>query len=898
MASSPLEKYEIILAADPRSRVFVELARALVDNGNIARAIEICRQGLEHHPSSIQGRLIWAKALLLGGDTAGAMGQLEAAMAVEPSNPYAYNLAAELLVQQGMTAQAVPILEKAFALQPANEQVRRKLAEAKATSGELSARPLADPAAPAGTPTNRPTTDRMMRVALEQPPAEKEETLELNLPSFEISVTPATPAATATSKPVAPQPPRVTPTPGAVTAPAKPLSPPPITTPPPIRRPITNPRSALSMIPEKARSPTLPPMPRQAVPSATEVARIAHEYERELRMKLVDAPGPPPGFFRRHWLGLLSAALAVLVITGGSTTYFLVRRQNRSQEVRDYVESAKKGLARDTVGALREAARVLGEARALDPASKEAASLLTEVSALLASDHDDSEARQVAQQLVDSGKAGEGALSAGYLLATTPAERAAPAEAVVTSDSRPGTLLQTLGGEVMLVRGEVERGLKLLEAAARAAPPMLRALVDLGDFHRTQGDWEQALTYHLAALAALPTHPRAALGAAESKLALGRDLEAALRSLEAIEADPGSAPPAADRLRFELVLARLLAATGDRAAAIARLDRAAIKFGARAEAAATTAEIDLASGALDRAVREAEDAVRLAPKEVRHRILLARALAGRGQYREIIGATGNFDSREIHIWRGVAYYKLGEYAKAMGALERTRREGKMPAEAAVHYALIQFALGQEAQARSLLRTLTSLESPPTLAFVASGRMEESRGQFENAESQYRTAVARDPLDLEANCALGRLLLARDHAADALPYLEKAAHINPFHAEARVALAQAHLSGGNAQEARAELAAVLASEPRNAEALRTSVDAAIADQDPAGARRAANRALSTDPHNPRSWLAVARAALAQGDTKTTRYFAERAAKSGKGNTATEAERLLVEVKYRR
>lgn len=53
MPPSIVEKYEQIFAADPRSRIFVELARALLERGNPERAIEVCMTGLEHHSSSI-----------------------------------------------------------------------------------------------------------------------------------------------------------------------------------------------------------------------------------------------------------------------------------------------------------------------------------------------------------------------------------------------------------------------------------------------------------------------------------------------------------------------------------------------------------------------------------------------------------------------------------------------------------------------------------------------------------------------------------------------------------------------------------------------------------------------------------------------------------------------------
>src|SRR5512133_1527122 len=129
--SSIVEKYEQILAADPRSRIFVELAKALVDRGEHARAVEVCRRGLEHHPSSILGRVIWGRALLDAGDGKGATDQFEIAIALEPSSPYAYNLVGEALLKKGLHREALPVLARAAELQPADARVRAWLDEAK-----------------------------------------------------------------------------------------------------------------------------------------------------------------------------------------------------------------------------------------------------------------------------------------------------------------------------------------------------------------------------------------------------------------------------------------------------------------------------------------------------------------------------------------------------------------------------------------------------------------------------------------------------------------------------------------------------------------------------------------------------------------------------------------------
>src|SRR5512136_1777373 len=124
MASSIVDKYEQILAADPKSRIFVELAKALVDRGDHARAVEVCRRGLEHHPSSILGRVVWGRALLEEDDRKGAMDQFEIAIALEPSSPYAYNLVGEALLKKGRARDALPVLARAAELQPGDARVK------------------------------------------------------------------------------------------------------------------------------------------------------------------------------------------------------------------------------------------------------------------------------------------------------------------------------------------------------------------------------------------------------------------------------------------------------------------------------------------------------------------------------------------------------------------------------------------------------------------------------------------------------------------------------------------------------------------------------------------------------------------------------------------------------
>src|SRR6185369_4434089 len=267
------------------------------------------------------------------------------------------------------------------------------------------------------------------------------------------------------------------------------------------------------------------------------------------REKLLPVEAPPPPAARRRRTLALVAAAAVLAAGGATAASLVARSQRRAEEARNAVALATKGLARDTEGALREAARVLAAAGA-GPARPDAAGVAVEVNALLAHDFADPDARARAAALLASGAAGDGAPAARALLAEG-GERAAAEEALLHGGPATTPLGHAVAGDVLLGRRDFAAAREHLDAAARATPPLLRAFAALGELELAQGAPERALERFDAALRAHATHPRSTVGAAEARLALGRELPDALRSLEAVEADAASAPPVALRLRFD-----------------------------------------------------------------------------------------------------------------------------------------------------------------------------------------------------------------------------------------------------------------------------------------------------------------------------------------------------------
>lgn len=762
--ASPAEKLAQILTADPRSRVFVELGRALIEQGEHQRAADVLRSGLVHHSDSAMARVLLGRALLALGRPGEAVEPLTHALALTPAD-----VRARQLLEQAQ--EAIP------ALPP----------EPRHPSPELLPLPP-EPGGPVREPTGAIPLDRPLA---RRPP------------------------------PPLPAPPR--------TAPAEP---PPIPAPaePPTLRNLPRPA-------ERARDATQPGLPIDPA----EAARIAARYERELREKMA-ADEEPPARIRRS--GLLVAVLVLLAVASAAT-FVLVRRSLRADEARGDVTAARAGLARDTLGSLREASRALEEARALDPRLDEARSLQAQVSALLWTDYADDAALERARALAADPRAGEGRLVARYLAAPGAPERAAAAEALLSAAPGAGPLVRVLAAAILRGRGDREGARHHLEAAALATPPMLRALADLADLLRASGDADEALRLYRVALQAHPTHPRSVLGAAEVRLAQGRDLAESLKELQAMEADPASRPPGPDQLRALLLRARVQAALGQPDDAVASLAEAAGRFPGRPEVPSALAELEMARGAWDRAEVAAERAAAMAPADAAARELLARARLGRGRLRELLRETEGRPERPLRLLRAQARVELSEWERARAELEATRRDGRIPAEAAAWLALCDAATGRQAQARAILQSLQPARDQLPVAHLARGRLLAGEQKDGPAEEELRAAVAAEGAPALARVELATFLAGRGRRAEALELLDGALARNPFHAGARLARARLRLDAGDRSGAAEDARRVLEDRPGDAGAARL-LAAAGAKATPARVAKKTSRGAPKKP----------------------------------------------------
>ncbi len=850
MAKSQVERYEQILAGDPTSAVFVELAKSLLAEGDCPRAIEVCQRGLKHHPRSVAGRVLWGKALIHLNRPAEAMGQFDQAMALDRENPYAYNLISEVLLKRGLYRSALPILRKAAALQPNDGRVKQWLEQTqKALAGgpapQLAEETVSMEAPPAPPPMA--FDDRTvpgMQIPAEllaqmvPPPSESRSgaaaapTLELTLGEVDAGGPPVLLPVSAASVPwpetngaqaprteAATEVMRAGALRKAVAAARRPDAqargqlrpevqgaggllgelPPPEELPRPVR-PV---RARMESVRRAALLGDLPD-PGEAVaapvppaPSTQAAEAMAKEYERELTRELATVRRTR-GLWARH--GRTFAIAAVALATLGAFSFFFVRTRQDfgGKDLKGALAEARRLIAEDTHASLQTALTTLNAAVEMDEENPEAWALTGLARAHMAADGGDAPSREAAAEALS--REGVAAAHPGLkrvadvLLAEGPA-RAAAEEAVLDATEEDPEL-HTLAGQLLLARGKPARALVRFQKALEKDPGHGRALLALGDYYRGEGDLKQAL----AMCERAPTlHPERVLGLAEARLLQEQDLTDSLREVAALDA-AALGPPALVR-RQHLVLARLLSAAGRHEEALAALGEASARDGDKDPAVQLAlSEVRRAAGDMAGAQAAAEAALGLQPKSETALEALGRALLGRDRERELLSrlaAAG--DGRRVALMRGLARARLGEWKAARAELTRTALGGRYPLEAVVALALADAAEGASERAQAgLEKVLHSAKRARVDVRVALGRVYWQRGALDKARTQFEEAQ-KEPDGSEGACLLGRLYLAQGTLSQALEPLTRAVAANGSHGEAREALGQVLLGLGRLEE---------------------------------------------------------------------------------------------------
>lgn|GEM_PF-985031 len=123
------------LAKDPKSRLFAQLADAYRKCGMFEEAVQVCKQGLEHHPRYASAHIVLGRCYYGKGMLGLAKQYLNTALEIDPRNLVALALLGDISLGQGMRDQAVELYQRVIELDPLNEAVLEKLTQLTEGSG-------------------------------------------------------------------------------------------------------------------------------------------------------------------------------------------------------------------------------------------------------------------------------------------------------------------------------------------------------------------------------------------------------------------------------------------------------------------------------------------------------------------------------------------------------------------------------------------------------------------------------------------------------------------------------------------------------------------------------------------------------------------------------------------
>ena len=134
-----IAKCEKILETNPQSQIFAALADAYRKKGNLAKAQEICIEGLKQHPDYASAHVVLAKIHLAKGSYDSASDELERAIGVGGRTRAIETIEAEILIRRGQKAEALLLLQSLESTDPDDENIKnlKLLMDEKPHPGQL-----------------------------------------------------------------------------------------------------------------------------------------------------------------------------------------------------------------------------------------------------------------------------------------------------------------------------------------------------------------------------------------------------------------------------------------------------------------------------------------------------------------------------------------------------------------------------------------------------------------------------------------------------------------------------------------------------------------------------------------------------------------------------------------
>lgn len=120
-----VERYQIELQRNPKSRIFAPLSEAYRQMNMLDEAFKTCSRGVQIHPDFAGGRVALAKILIDRKDRERANEHLEIAVRISPDNLLAQNLLAENLLELRRPKDALNAFKMVLFLNPDDERAKK-----------------------------------------------------------------------------------------------------------------------------------------------------------------------------------------------------------------------------------------------------------------------------------------------------------------------------------------------------------------------------------------------------------------------------------------------------------------------------------------------------------------------------------------------------------------------------------------------------------------------------------------------------------------------------------------------------------------------------------------------------------------------------------------------------
>ena len=194
--TSEIEKLEKRWAENPKGRNFAPLADAYRKAGELDRAIELCKSGLERHPDYVSAHIVYGRCFLdLKNDTAASQ-VFRRVLELDPENVLGLKLLADIAERGGRYEEATEWLSRLLNADPMNGDAAEALARAKGKAAQAAPKPVpaaasAPPPPPAVLVPERPAASRPTTAPMPRPEFVVEHTPE-EPPAPQLEVTPRT----------------------------------------------------------------------------------------------------------------------------------------------------------------------------------------------------------------------------------------------------------------------------------------------------------------------------------------------------------------------------------------------------------------------------------------------------------------------------------------------------------------------------------------------------------------------------------------------------------------------------------------------------------------------------------------------------------------------------------